>query len=105
MDEKTGKILAVDDNEDIRNNLSAAAHLIHGSTENRFKVTYCPGHISREDIEGANYSYGELDEMMNRYDPEKLSDGINTMPDGEEIFYISNPALGLWAWKDKFVLE
>ena len=100
----TPEILAyVDDNEDIRNNLSAAAHLIHGSTENRFRVTYCPGHISRKDIEGANYSFGILDEMMKRYDPHKLSDGINTMPDGEEIFYISNPALGLWAWKEKFV--
>jgi len=37
-----------------------------------------------------------------RYKPEALKEGYNTMPDGEEIFYISNPALGLWAYKDRF---
>lgn len=89
-------------NEDLRNNLSAAAHLIHGSSEGRFKITYCPGNISKEEIESVNFNYSDLDSMMKKYDPEKLNDGINKMPDGEEIFYISNPALGLWAFKDKF---
>ena len=93
---------AVDNNEDLRQNLSAAAHLIHGSTEERFTVTYCPGHISREEIESVNYSFASLGEMMHRYDPGVLQEGFNTMPDGEEIFYISNPALGLWSWKEKF---
>ena len=93
----------VNKNEDIRNNLSAAAHLIHGSTENRFSVTYCPGYISREEIESVNYQYGDIAEMMKRYHPERLQDGYNFLPDGEEIFYISNPAVGLWAWKEKFV--
>ncbi len=92
----------VEDNEDIKNNLSAAAHLIHGSSENRFSVTYCPGHLSREEIEGVGFSYGDLDEMMKKYDPDSLKDGYNTMPDGEEIFYISNPALGLWAYEGRF---
>ena len=95
-------LAAVDSNEDLRENLSAAAHLIHGSTEGRFKVTYCPGNLSREEIESVNYSYAELEGMMQRYDPEKLVDGVNEMPDGERIFYISNPALGLWSWKEKF---
>ncbi|MDE0825478.1 MAG: lactate racemase domain-containing protein [Akkermansiaceae bacterium] len=91
----------VDDNEDLAANLSAAAHLIHGSSEERFKVTYCPGHLTREEIEGVGYEYAELDEMTKRYDPEVLKDGWNTMPDGERIFYISNPALGLWAAKSR----
>ncbi|MEN8200986.1 MAG: lactate racemase domain-containing protein [Bacteroidota bacterium] len=93
---------AVDENEDLRYNLSAAAHLIHGSTEGRFSVTYCPGYLSREEIESVNYSYASLEEMMQRYDPAKLVDGMNELPDGEKVFYISNPALGLWAWKEKF---
>jgi len=93
---------AVANNRDLEQNLSAAAHLIHGSTEGRFSVTYCPGHISREEIESVNYKYADPEEMMKRYDPGKLKDGYNTMPDGEEIYYISNPALGLWSWKENF---
>ena len=93
---------AVEDNHDLKQNLSAAAHLIHGSTEGRFTVTYCPGHISKEEIESVHYGYADLPGMMKRYNPAVLTDGYNTMPDGEEIFYISNPALGLWSWKEKF---
>jgi nickel-dependent lactate racemase len=97
------EILAlVAENDDLKGNLSAAAHLIHGSSENRFRVTYCPGHLSREEIESVNYSYGDLLEMMVKYDPRILKDGINVTADGEEIFYISNPALGLWSAKDRF---
>jgi hypothetical protein len=92
----------VDENEDLQNNLSAAAHLIHGSSEDRFKITYCPGNISKEEIESVNFNYEDLNEMMQKYNPGKLKDGFNTMPDGEEIFFISNPALGLWSWKEKF---
>ncbi len=90
------------DNKDLQNNLSAAAHLIHGSSENRFKITYCPGHLSKEEIEGVNFNYAHLDAMIEKYNPEILKDGYNTMPDGEEIYYISNPALGLWAFKERF---
>ena len=92
----------LDKNEDLKINLSAAAHLIHGSSENRFKITYCPGHLSREEIESVNYIYGDLNEMRKIYDPAKLKDGYNIMENGEEIFYISNPAIGLWAWKEVF---
>jgi hypothetical protein len=93
----------VDKNEDLKNNLSAAAHLIHGSSEERFKITYCPGSLTKEEIESVNFNYADLDEMIKKYNPEKLKDGFNKLPDGEEIFYISNPALGLWAWKEKFI--
>jgi nickel-dependent lactate racemase len=84
-------------------NLSAAAHLIHGSSEGRFKVTYCPGHLTRAEIEGAHFAYGDLAAMRARYDPARLREGRNILADGEEIFYISNPALGLWASRSRFV--
>ena len=92
----------VAENEELKNNLSAAAHLIHGSSEGRFKITYCPGNLTREEIESVNFNYAPINDIVKRYNPEELKDGFNTMPDGEEIFYISNPALGLWAWKEKF---
>ena len=92
----------VKNNEDLRNNLSAAAHLIHGSAENRFSITYAPGHLTKEEIESVNFRYTELRDTMEKYNPQKLTDGFNLMPDGEKVFYISNPALGLWAHKDRF---
>ncbi len=92
----------VANNEDIRNNLSAAAHLIHGSTEGRFRVTYCPGNLTRQEIESVNYTYADLGMMLKKYNPETLKDGWNTTADGEEFFFISNPATGLWATRDRF---
>lgn len=93
---------AVEENEDIQENLGAAAHLIHGSSEGRFSITYCPGdHISKEEIESVNYGYAPYAEMMEKYNVNQLKDGWNTV-NGEEIFYISNPALGLWAYPDRF---
>jgi nickel-dependent lactate racemase len=88
-------------NTELQENLSAAAHLIHGSHEKRFRVTYCPGMLSREEIESVNFAYEDLDLMMKKYDPSKLQNGYNLV-EGEEIFFIQNPALGLWAWKDRF---
>ncbi len=90
------------ENSDLEENLSAAAHLIHGSSEDRFSITYCPGKLTQTEIESVNFNYADLDEMMTKYNPDKLKDGYNTMPDGEEIFYISNPAIGLWAYKERF---
>ncbi|MCO6453683.1 MAG: DUF2088 domain-containing protein [Pirellulaceae bacterium] len=92
----------VERHEDLRRNLSAAAHLIHGSSENRFQVTYCPGGLTRAEVEGVGYEYGELDAMLRRYDPGRLRDGWNELPGGERVYYISNPALGLWAWRGRF---
>jgi nickel-dependent lactate racemase len=86
----------------LRENLGAAAHLIHGSSEGRFAVTYCPGRLTREEIEGVNFRYGDLSEMMRRYDPAVLRDGWNEDVDGSKFFYISNPALGLWASRERF---
>ena len=89
-------------NPELQQNLSAAAHLIHGSSEGRFTITYCPGQLTREEIESVNFQYADLKTMTQRYDPKKLKDGRNTLPGGETIFYISNPALGLWACRSRF---
>jgi len=93
-------LAAVSANADLGSDLSAAAHLIHGSSEGRFKITWCPGHLTREEIEGVGYAYGDLETMLKRYDPAKLSQGVN-MVDGEEIFFVGNPALGLWAHRSR----
>ncbi|MHC4336492.1 MAG: nickel-dependent putative hexonate epimerase [Planctomycetota bacterium] len=93
---------AVRNYDDIKNNLSAAAHLIHGSSEGRFSITYCPGKLSKEEIEAVNFKYAPLAEMIKRDDPQKLQDGFNTTSTGERIYFISNPALGLWSWKERF---
>jgi nickel-dependent lactate racemase len=98
---------ACEENEELRVNLSAAAHLIHGSSEGRFTITYCPGNkpenLTKAEIESVGFKYAGLDEMIKIYDPTVLKDGYNKLPDGEEIYYISNPALGLWAFKDRFI--
>jgi hypothetical protein len=92
---------SVKENEELRNNLSAAAHLIHGSSEDRFSITYCPGNITREEIESVNFKYQDLKILLKKYNPENLKDGFNRMSDGEDIFYISNPALGLWTSRER----
>jgi nickel-dependent lactate racemase len=98
----TPKILnLVKQNKELENNLSAAAHLIHGSSENRFNITYCTRYLYKEEIESVNFQFADLELMMKKYDISKLSDGYNFVH-GEEIFYISNPALGLWAFKERF---
>ncbi len=96
----------VKENEDLRNNLSAAAHLIHGSSEGRFSITYCPGkgakNLTQQEIESVGFNYADYDEITAKYNPKTLKEGENIMADGEEVFYISNPALGLWAFKERF---
>lgn len=91
----------VRNNADLRANLSAAAHMIHASSDGRFKITYAAPKLSREDVEGVCFSYADYDETIKKYNPDSLKDGWNTV-NGEEIYYISNPALGLWADKKKF---
>ena len=85
----------VESEEDLKNNLSVAAHLIHGSSDGKFKVTYCTKYLDKEEVEGVGFKYMSYDEAVKIYNPEKLKDGFNVVK-GEEIYYISNPALGLW---------
>ena len=92
---------AVEDDPDMAKNLSAAAHLIHGSSEGRFTIRYCPGHLTRQEIEAVHFKFGNYTEYATRYPPAELKDGFNTI-DGETIFYVANPALGLWAVPQRF---
>jgi nickel-dependent lactate racemase len=92
-------LLKLKENEDLSNSLGAAAHLIHGSSEGRFSITYCPGLLSKQEMESVNFHYAALGEMANKYNPDELKDGFNILKNGEEIYYISNPAIGLWAWR------
>ena len=92
----------VKENDDLKQNLSAAAHLIHGSGDGRFSITYCTQHLTKEEVEGVCYGYIPYAEAAKKYNPETLKDGWNTLDDGEEIYYIPNPALGLWADPAKF---
>ena len=93
---------AVGQDDDLAANLSAAAHLIHGSPEGRFRVTYAAGGLTRDAVEGVGFGYADLDEWVSRFDAERLHDGFNMLPDGRRCFYVSNPGLGLWALRARF---
>lgn len=98
---RDGVLKAVKENDELGKNLSAASHLIHASPDGRFKVTLAPGHMTREEVEGAGFGYMPLDDALAKYDIDKLAFGPNTV-DGEEIYFVPNPALGLWAWRKRF---
>ena len=87
--------------KDLQQNQSVAAHLIHGSADGRFSVTYCTKLLSEEEVRGAGFNYHPYDEMAKIYNIKKLQNGLNTI-NGEEVFYIDNPALGLWADRSRF---
>lgn len=89
---------------DLRCNMGAAAHLIHGSSDSRFKITYAVERITEREIANVGYEPACYGEMARRYDPDALAFGWNTMDDGEEVFFIPNPALGLWIDQNKFNL-
>ena len=86
---------------ELQNNLGAAAHLIHGSSDGRFSITYAAQRLTREEVEGAAFDYMPFDEAIEKYNPDKLTQGSNIV-DGEEIYFIENPALGLWALEGSF---
>ena len=90
------------ENGDLRENMGAAAHLIHGSSDGRFRITYAVKEIPQEEIRGVGFEAADCDETVRRYDPAALRPGFNTMPDGEEVFFIPNPALGLWIDRERF---
>jgi nickel-dependent lactate racemase len=94
-------LAAVEANKDLASDLSAAAHLIHGSSEGRFNITWCPGHLSREEIEAVGFRYADLNSALERFNPDKMSHGYNRIED-EDVFFISNPGLGLWAHRSRF---
>ncbi|MDD2478952.1 MAG: hypothetical protein PHS31_03575, partial [Victivallaceae bacterium] len=98
----TEKVMKLWKTEPILQDLThGTAHLIHGSSEGRFKITYAPGHLGKEEVESINFGYADIDEMLERYNPEKMKNGFNTMPDGEEVYFISTPSAGLWSVAEK----
>ena len=90
------------ENQDLRDNMGAAAHLIHGSSDGRFTITYAVKDIPQGEIAGVGFRAADYEELVRRYDPEKLQYGYNTLPGGEEIYFIPNPALGLWVNQEIF---
>jgi hypothetical protein len=90
-------------NPDLRDLAHGTAHLIHGSSEGRFTIRYAPGKLTRAEIESVHYAYAELGEALRRYDPAKMREGWNTLPDGETIYFISTPSAGLWSTHEKLL--
>lgn len=90
---------------DLRENMGAAAHLIHGSADDRFRITYAVPKYMCADIRSVGYDAADITPLMARYHPDKLTAGYHTMPDGEQIYFIPNPALGLWVDQKQFGQE
>ena len=86
---------------DLKDLAVGTAHLIHGSSEGRFTITYAPGDMTKADMNLVNFGYADYNETIKRYDPTKLTNGFNTMPDGEEIYFISTPSAGLWSTAER----
>lgn len=80
------------------NRIMAAAHLIQGSSDGRFNITYAtrPENLSKEDINSVGYEWMDYEEAASLYNPDTLKDGWNTLANGEEIYFVKTPALGLW---------
>ncbi|MGQ9573909.1 MAG: lactate racemase domain-containing protein [Thermoguttaceae bacterium] len=88
-------------NADLQDLTHGTAHLMHGSTEGRFSVIYAPGHMSQQEIEGVNFQYADLNQALQRYPPDRLREGWNELPDGERVYFIPSPSVGLWATRQK----
>ncbi|MBI1246396.1 DUF2088 domain-containing protein [bacterium] len=98
----TDKILELyKQNADMQDLAHGTAHLMHGTSEGRFTIRYAPGHLTKEEIEQVHFAYADYEETIKRYPINKLKEGFNTMPDGEEIFFIATPSAGLWCTKEK----
>jgi nickel-dependent lactate racemase len=88
-------------NADMQDLAHGTAHLLHGSSEERFTIRYAPAKLSRAEIEQVNYRHADLEEVLRRYPPDRMKEGWNTMSDGEEVYFISTPSAGLWATREK----
>jgi nickel-dependent lactate racemase len=97
-------LAAVRNDPELAGSLSAAAHLIHGSSEGRFTIRYATSALDEATVRAAGYEHADAEVALRRYDPARLADGPNELPDGERIFFVSNPALGLWSLREKLAL-
>ena len=89
------------DGGDLKDLTHGTAHLIHGSSEGRFTITYAPGHLSAKEVRGVGFEYMDLRNALRRYDPARLSNGFNVLPDGGRIYFISTPSAGLWSTAER----
>jgi len=87
---------------DMQDLAHATAHLMHGSSEGRFRITYAPGFLTRADIEQVHFVHADLREILNRYPIDRLKEGFNDVV-GERIFFIPTPSAGLWATRTKLL--
>jgi len=87
-------------NADMQDLAHASAHLIHGSSEDRFRITYAPGHLKKADIEQVKFQHADLTDTLRRYPIDKLREGFNEVG-GERIYFIPTPSAGLWATREK----
>ncbi|MDX9959721.1 MAG: D-mannonate epimerase, partial [Spirochaetia bacterium] len=76
--------------------LAGAAPQASGSTEGRFQDRYAPGGLRKQEIDDVGSAWADCQAMISQYNPASLRDGWNTVA-GEEIYFIRNPAMGLWA--------
>ena len=90
-------------NADMQDLAHATAHLIHGSSEGRFRITYAPGHLTKSEVEGVNFGYADINETIERYRPSACKQGWNTTADGERYYFIPTPSAGLWATREKLL--
>lgn len=90
---------AVSEDDALCANLSAAAHLIHGSSEDRFSIVYAtdPARLSRQEVEAVGYRWRDVGDVFRAHDTVDLKPGPN-----EGFYFVRNPALGLWAARDRF---
>jgi nickel-dependent lactate racemase len=87
--------------DDLRDIGHGAAHLIHGSSEGRFRITYAPAHLTAEDVQQVGYHYLDYQTALQRYEPQGKSEGLYATADGEEYYFIPSPATGLWATRER----
>jgi len=85
----------------LRDMTHGTAHLIHGSSEGRFTITYAPGFLTEKEIRSVHFNYADINETIKQYNPLKLKNGFNTLPDGQQIYFISTPSAGLWSTAEK----
>jgi nickel-dependent lactate racemase len=88
-------------NDDMQDLAHATAHLMHGSSEGRFTIRYAPGHLTKNEVEGVNFQYADINETIKRYRPNECKQGWNKTADGEEYYFIPTPSAGLWATREK----
>ena len=91
-------------NADLANNLAAAAHLSHSSPGGRFQITYAPGMLSQEEIEGVGYQFASPDELTDLYRVnDHLRNSVNgwkETDEGTSFYFIRDPAMALWKRDD-----